>query len=151
MFALTKEKVRDRQRSLVYNWERTYVASHDRNIVHFEFIQNIVNWVWEKEGLKYPPLVKKLSKHNNHAGSACRTCVRFKEKTYTWIIFHELAHAMTSDIEHRSNHHGALFMGIYIQLLARYLKISYSDLVSSALKSNLRVKLDAKPIFINGD
>lgn len=139
---------RDRQRSSVYDWERIHVAPKDLNIVPFNSIQLIVNWIWEQEGLKYPPIVEEMPKQKHALGDALRTKVRFRETTYTWIILHELSHAMTSTVEDVSNGHGALFMGVYIQLLSRYLKLPFGELANSAEANGLRVKLDAKPVFL---
>jgi len=34
-----------------------------------------------------------------------------------WCLLHELAHAMTSHVDGRSDGHGPLFMGVYVNLL----------------------------------
>ena len=141
-------KIRDSQKSSVYAWENTIVAPHDQNLVHFDSIQSVINWIWQQEGLQYPPLIEKMPKQKHASGDASRICLRFQEQTYTWIILHELAHAMTSNIDDLSNHHGSLFMGIYIQLLIRYLHLPYQEIVDSALSRGLKIKLDARPVFI---
>ena len=123
------------------------MAPCDKQVVPFCQIQSIVNYVWKQEGLLFPPMVDKMPKQNHNGGDATRTMVRFREQTFTWLILHELAHSMSSTVDNKSNRHGALFMGIYIQLLSRYLVMSFNDLATSAEASGLHVKLDANPVF----
>lgn len=140
--------LRDFQRSAVYAWETEFVSPRDTTPVEFANIQPIVNWIWQSEGLKYPPFVERLPKQKRKAGDATRTCVRFQEKTYTWIILHELAHALSSNVDDETNMHGALFLGLFIQLLSRYLHIPISELAASAESKGLKFKLDARPAFL---
>jgi hypothetical protein len=149
MMYMESPKIRDSQRSAVYSWERNNIAHFDVKPVPFNQVQAIIDYVWAQEGLEYPPQAELLPKNaTGRAGDATRTKVRFRESTYTWIILHELAHSLTSNIEYESNHHGSLFMGMYIQLLNRFLKIPYDVMRDSAEASGLEVKPDAKPIFI---
>lgn len=142
-------QVRDSQKSKVYKWEQEFVSPFDTMPVKFEAIKPIVDYVWDSEGLKHPPLVSRLPKQNKRcAATGSRLDVRFQDETYTWIILHELAHSMTGTFDGYSNHHGALYMGIYIQLLSRYLKLPFGELVKSAQQSGLAVKLDARPVFL---
>jgi hypothetical protein len=136
----------DRQQQLVYDWENRIVAPLDKTIVSFDNIKQIVNYVWQDEGLEYPPLVERLPPQTRRkCGDATRTKIRFQEATNTWIILHELAHAMSATHDHRSNLHGALFMGLYLRLLQRYLKV---DLIDSVIASGIVVTKDAKPVFV---
>jgi hypothetical protein len=139
----------DRQKSKTYRWEVSVVAPHDITPVPFDQIEMIVKHVWEQEGLEYPPLVKRLNK-KCRKGSACakRTKLKFHSETYTWIILHEMAHAMTMLSSGESNGHGSLFMGIFCQLLSRYLGFNFVDLVKTAQDAGLRVKPDASPVFL---
>ena len=139
----------DSQKSRVYAWERNVVAPFDKAPIHsFELIEKIVKYVWEREGLKYPPLVKEMPKQKHASGDGERTCVRFQLPTFNWIILHEVSHAMGGDIGGRNNQHGAIFMGLYIQLLSRYLKMDFQKLAASAEGCGLHVKLDARPVFL---
>ncbi|MCK9462630.1 MAG: hypothetical protein M0R80_23675 [Proteobacteria bacterium] len=137
--------MKDPQQNRVYAWERWAVAPHDITEVLFEAIQPIVNHIWAERGLEFPPQVMPMFKKKTKKADATRIAVRFGEKTYTWIILHELAHSMTSTCDGRSNHHGALFMGIYLQLLQKYLNL---DLVESAKQAGLRLREDAIPVFL---
>jgi hypothetical protein len=149
--------IRDSQRSKVYAWEQVHVAPHDQRVVPFDWIKSIVDYVWEKEGLKHPPLVEPMPVQKHALGDASRTTVRFVKETRTWIILHELAHSMSSTVENveinqrfegKTNVHGAIFMGIYIQLLTRYLNLNFGSLVSSAEAMGLRVDPLARPVFL---
>ena len=135
----------DLQKSKVYSWETENIAPYDTNTVPFCQIESIVKYIWHSEGLSNPPLVEKISKNCKKAGDATRTIVRFRETTYTWIILHELAHAMASLVTGETNCHGALFMGLYIKMVKRYLNL---DVLESAIEKGLRVKEDAIPCFI---
>ena len=139
---------RDRQKSKVYDWERKYIAPFDKSNVPFDNINGIVKYIWEQEGLKYPPEVKKIDVRNYAWGTGCRTAVHFQENAPTWLILHELAHSMTCTIHNESNEHGALFMGLYIQLASRYLKLDFTELLTSAIAFGLRVDAKARPVFL---
>ena len=149
------QKLRDHQRSKCYAWERIHVEPYDCTPVPFDNIKAIVDYVWENEGLLHPPCVEPMPKQKHAAGDASRTTVRFESVTRTWIILHELGHSMSSTVgeteifaEGLSNQHGAIFLGIYIQLLGRYLKMDVSALAHSAEAARLKVKLDARPVFL---
>ena len=140
---------RDLQRQRVYDWENTNIAHHDRTRIPFEQIKIIVDYVWANEGLQFPPMVVPIPTQNHNEGDSTRIIVRFKETTYTWIILHELAHALSAQADGRNNAHGALFMGLYCQLLSKYLKMDFDTLVKSARDFGLRVKADAIPVFLD--
>lgn len=137
----------DRQKSKVYRWEDVVVSPHDTMAIFFHQVEAIVNYIWEREGLQYPPMVAPISKKSRHVGYGSRLKVQFQPITYTWIVLHELSHSLTSTCDGRSNRHGALYMGIYIQLLHRYLHLDFAELVKSAEAYGLKVKPDAKPVF----
>lgn len=141
--------MRDQQQSLVYKWEAKFVAPYDKNIVNYKDAQNIINYIWEKECLNYPPKLGMLAKQSHCLGEANRLVINLPEKTYTWVILHEISHSLTAKSDGYCNHHGALFMGIYIQLLNKHLKMDKFELMKSAEDFGLKVKLDAKPVFLD--
>ncbi len=142
--------MRDFQKSKVYAWEDKVIAPKDKTFVPFNQIESIVNYIWKMEGLKYPPQVKELAKQNkNVCARGCRSAVYFPEKgTYTWILLHECSHALSSNMESETNLHGSLFLGLYLQLLGRYLKLDVVELAHSADKEGLKFDLLARPVFI---
>ena len=149
------QKLRDHQRSKVYKWERTHIAPYDHTPVPYENIKAIVDYVWANEGLLYPPCVEPMPKQKHALGDATRTTVRFVPTTYSWVILHELSHALSSNIQETeilaeglSNQHGAIFMGIYVNLLSKYLHLDVQELIQSAEAIGLRVNPFAKPVFL---
>lgn len=135
----------DKQRNKLYKWERSNILSKDNSVVKFSDIQNIVNYIWQNEGLSYPPVVKSISKNcKKILACASRLEMFFPTSVSTAVILHELAHSMTSDCEGYSNAHGALFVGVYCQLASKYLKLDLDKLISSAIIHGLRVERNPK-------
>ena len=56
---------------------------------------------------------------------------------------------MTSHADGRSDGHGALFMGIYVQLLARYLRLDPLMLVNLLQDTTIEILCDARPVFVD--
>ena len=139
--------MKDYQRSKVYKWEAEHLYSMDRQIVPFSQIQAIVNWVWEDMGLKFPPIVKVLPKQaTTIAGDATRTVVRFQEEgVATRTILHELAHSMTAGIEGKGHQHNEYFVGMYMVLLEKYMKIDMLYLWYTAEKNGVKFEKFMKP------
>lgn len=142
-------EVRDYQRSACYTWEQEIVAPKGRALVPFCKAQAMVDWIWETEGLSYPPVVRLLSPTNRATAMANRTEVFFRENVETWVILHELAHSMTSTIEGDSVGHRAPWLGVYMQLAAKYLGIPVLVLTATAGKAGLDFDITARPIFLD--
>ena len=56
---------------------------------------------------------------------------------------------MTSHADGRSDGHGPLFMGIYVQLIARYLRLDRQTLISSLRDVGIEILCDACPVFVD--
>jgi hypothetical protein len=54
---------------------------------------------------------------------ANRLTIRLPGTCPSWWLLYEIAHAMTTDYDGWSDGHGAKFMGLYVQLLTRYLRV----------------------------
>jgi hypothetical protein len=67
----------------------------------------------------------------------------------SWCLLHELAHAMTSHADGRSDGHGPLFAGIYVQLLSRYLRLDRQMLINSLRDTKIEIHCDARPVFVD--
>ena len=127
----------DKQQNTVYKWERAKVAPLDTTQIGLKTIQSIVNYVWQGEGLDFPPLVQELREPSRSViAVGSRTAVAFRLPTYTWVILHELAHALTSNHQGYNNGHGGLFMGAYLDLVKKHLNF---DLIDSAKMAGLVV------------
>lgn len=143
--------IRDSQRNKVYTWERSVVSPRDTIRIPLDRIQGLVNYIWRAEGLEYPPVVEPLHTNDTAGGRGCRTRVRFPEHgTYTWIVIHELAHAMNSSIFSEEDAeindiHGPNFVGIYVNLINKYLKIDLMLLLGSIKAHKIKINHNAKP------
>ena len=141
---------RDRQRGRLYAWEERVVAPGDRTVVARTAAQGLVNAIWAEWGLRYPPLVEPLPlQATATAASANRLSIFLPEQTASWCLLHELAHAMTSTEDGHSDGHGPVFLGVYVQLLARYMRLDAADLLISLQQAGLRVTPDARPVFLD--
>jgi hypothetical protein len=89
----------DYQRSAVYRWEAEHVHPKDTGTVPFDQAQAIVDYVWARAGLTYPPKIRELAR------TAWRTTANADRLTIsipatgvsTTVLLHEIAHSMTSD------------------------------------------------------
>jgi hypothetical protein len=126
------------------------VAPHDPTEVPFTTAQGIVDAIWADMGLRYPPSVEPLpAQATATLARANRLSVMLPPRTPAWCLLHELAHAMTSTADGRSDGHGPAFMGVYLRLLARYLRLNPADLIRSATEAGIGVTGDARPAFID--
>jgi hypothetical protein len=101
-------------------------------------------------GLRYPPEVAPLSrKATATVARANRLSIRLANRTPSWCVLHELAHAMTSHADGRSDGHGPLFMGVYLQLIVRYLRLDPQILIDSLRDAGIEITRDARPVFVD--
>ena len=56
---------------------------------------------------------------------------------------------MTSTYDGRSDGHGPTFMGLYAQLLTRYLRVPTDALLASLRAADIAVDMLAEPVFID--
>jgi hypothetical protein len=141
---------RDFQRSRVYAWENRVVAPRDPSFIAFPEAQGMVNAIWSEMGLSYPPKIEPLpTQAKTTVASASRLSIFLPERTPSWCLLHELAHAMTSTMDGRSDGHGPLFMGLYVKMLAQYLRLDLAELVRSVRSDNIRIELSASPVFVD--
>ena len=110
----------------------------------------MVDAIWWDMGLRYPPAVVPLHRHASRTiGRADRLSVALAEETPSWCLLHELAHAMTSHADGRTDGHGPIFMGIYVCLLERYLRIDVQFLSASLREAGIEFVRDARPVFVD--
>ena len=141
---------RDRQRSKVYAWEERFVAPCDPTLITFAQAQGMVDAIWAEMGLRFPPKVEPLPRQARATvADANRLSIRLAETSPSWWLLHELAHAMTSTHDGRSDGHGRKFMGLYAQLLTRYLRIPTDALLKSLLAAGIEIDMQARPIFVD--
>ena len=139
---------RDSQRGRVYAWENRVIAPRDATLVAFGRAQAMVDAIWVEMGLKYPPRVEPLPRQSTTTlASATRLSIFMSDAIPSWCLLHELAHAMTSTAEGDSDGHGPIFMGNYLRLISRYLRIGQDELLRSAAGEGIEITPDANPIF----
>lgn len=140
----------DRQRSRVYAWENQIVVPRDPTTLPFSAAQGMVDAIWADMGLHYPPEVAPLPRQATATTArADRLSLFLPERTPSWCLLHELAHAMTTTADGRSDGHGSVFMGIYLQLLSRYLRLNPADLRQSLQAAAIGVAWNARPVFVD--
>ena len=141
---------RDRQRSRVYAWEDTIVVPRDASLITYAAAQGMVDAIWSELGLRYPPRVEALPKQaTTRMADGSRLALRLPAQTPSWCLLHELAHALTSTHDGHSEQHGPAFVGIYVQLLVRYLRLSKPWLLTTLERARVQVDMHAQPLFMN--
>jgi hypothetical protein len=141
---------RDHQRSRVYTWENQVIAPRDPTFVSFSAAQSMVDAIWADMGLHYPPVVEPLPSHARATvASANRLSIFLPEQTPSWCLLHEIAHAMTSTVDGHSDGHGANFVGIYLQLVVRYLRRTPDELYLSLKSAGIEFSVNAQPTFVD--
>src|ERR1700692_3956962 len=76
-----------------------------------------------------------------------RLSILLAARTPSWCVLHELAHAMTSHADGRSDGHGPVFMGVYVRLIERYLRIDPQVLIDSLRDAGIEIAHDRPPKF----
>jgi hypothetical protein len=71
------------------------------------------------------------------------------DQTPSWCVLHELAHAMTSHADGRSDGHGPIFMGVYVRLIERYLRLDPQVLMDSLQDAGIEIARNAQPVFVD--
>jgi hypothetical protein len=126
------------------------VAPCDPNTLPFPAAQAIVNAIWSDMDLRYPPAVAPLSRQASATiARADRLSILLADQTPSWCLLHELAHAMTSHADGRSDGHGPIFMGIYARLIERYLRLDPQMLIASLQDAGIEIVRGARPVFVD--
>lgn len=138
------------QRTRVYAWEDKVVASTDHSIIPFSAAQGMVDAIWSELGLHYPPKVERLPRQSRRLiADGSRLRLRLPDTSPSWLLLHELAHALSSAQDGVSDGHGPDFMGLYVQLLDRYLRLPAAELILSATTAGIAIHPGARPMFLN--
>ena len=143
--------MKDLQRSRVYAWEDAVVAPRDRSAIPFEQAQMLVTAVWLAQQLLSPPKVEPMPRQARRTWpTGSRTTIRLAQDrpTPTYIILHEVAHALSSTVDGDTDTHGPDFVGLYMGLLDRRLRIPAPLLMFTANQHGLTFNLAAKPRFM---
>jgi hypothetical protein len=110
----------------------------------------MVDAIWSEMGLRYPPEVQRLpSQASATMASATRLSLKLPNETPSWCLLHELAHAMSATHDGHSDGHGPTFIGLYVQLLVRYLRLDKAELLQSLRDDGISVLPNARPSFVD--
>jgi hypothetical protein len=138
----------DRAARRLYAWEDAVVAPRDRSLVPFAQLQALVDHVWAGEGLRWPPRVRPLSgRAHGTVARATRLAVEAPGALPSWILLHELAHALTSTVEGETDGHGPDFVGTYVRLLVRYARLPEALLTDTLTEAGINWNPNARPAF----
>jgi hypothetical protein len=108
----------------LYAWEDTVVAPRDRSLVPYARLQGLVDHVWSEEGRHFPPRIRPLPKQARRTvARATRTSIECPPELPSWVLLHEIAHALTCDVDGNGLDHGADFVGVYLHLLVRHARL----------------------------
>ncbi len=125
------------------------VAPADPTQVAFAAAAAMVSAIWADLGLLYPPAVEKLPRQATRTvAKADRLCLYLPDELPSWCLLHELAHALSSTQDGKSDGHGPIFTGLYVQLLVRYLRLDRDRLLNSLRDCGIAADADAKPLFL---
>ena len=126
------------------------MAPRDQSLIAFAQTQGMVDAIWRETGLRYPPKVERLpTQATARQADATRLTLRLPKQVPSWILLHELAHAVTSTHDGGSDGHGPLFVGLYVDLLVRYLRLDRTVLRESLERAGITINPAARPIFLN--
>ena len=135
----------------LYAWEDRAVAPRDRSRVPFARLQALVDHVWAAEGLRFPPRVRPLPKQARATvARATRLAIEAPPELPSWVLLHELAHAMTSTAEGGNDGHGPRFVGLYLRLLVRHARMPEDELARSLRAAGIAFDPEARPAFLDG-
>ena len=145
--------MRDYQKSKAYAWEERAILVHDKTLVSHEYATQLLDYVWSEEGLSHPPKLR-VFEHKTKSCNANASRLRINmqpEGITASILIHEIAHSMTCALDASIegnwviDMHGPDWMGIYIKLAGKYLRLDVDKLLESARKEGLDVNMDATP------
>lgn len=142
---MSRTGARDRR---VYQWEDRVVAPLDRSVVTFANMQALVDHVWQGEGLRWPPRVRPKRKSAATIARANRLAIEAPDELPSWILLHEIAHAMADAGEGDALDHGPDFVGLYLRLLVRYARLEETMLSASLRDAGIKWNPQARPAFL---
>jgi hypothetical protein len=136
----------DYQRSAVYRWQDKRVHSKDTGTIPFDQAQAIVDYVWARAGLTYPPKIREMPSQTRRAkADATRLTIRIQPTGIsTTVLLHEIAHSMTTDAaSDRTHAHSPRFVGVFMRLLRDLIPtFNLDELMASAMQAGVEFNFD---------
>ncbi len=133
----------------VYAWEDRVVAPLDQSRVPFAQMQALVDYVWAEAGLRWPPRVRRKRPSGRVMATGSRLAIEAPAKLASWVLLHEIAHAMTADHDGAGDGHGPVFMGVYLGLLVRHARLDRAHLTTTLAQAGIPWDPDARPRFLD--
>ena len=133
--------MRDYQRTKVYNWEFTWLDKPSKSSMTKEAATEFINRVCSDYGCCVPN-IEIPTRGSSARGGVDRVVFPFTWALSPVVILHELSHHMT-DLKYGRNRHGPYFVGVFIDLLNRYLNWDTATLIESAKLE----KIDTRPLY----
>lgn len=114
------------------------VAPRDQSVVPFARLQALVDHVWQAEGRRWPPRIRPMPRQARRTvARATRTIIEAPPTLPSWVLLHEIAHALTSDVDGRTAGHGPAFVGAYLRLLVAHARLDRAMLEASLRKAGI--------------
>ena len=134
----------DRAARRLYAWEDTVIAPRDRSLVPFARLQALVDHVWAAEGRRWPPRVRPLPKQARRTvARASRTAIEAPPELPSWVLLHEIAHALTAEVDGSHAGHGPDFVATYLRLLIRHARLDAALLEATLAEAGIPWTRDA--------
>jgi hypothetical protein len=134
----------DRAARRLYAWEDAVVAPRDRSLVPFARLQALVDHVWAAEGRRWPPRVRPLPKQARRTvARASRTAIEAPPELPSWVLLHEIAHALTAEVDGSHAGHGPDFVAAYLRLLVRHARLDAALLEATLAEAGIPWTRDA--------
>jgi hypothetical protein len=128
----------DRAAIQLYAWEDAVVAPRDRSLVPFARLQALVDHVWAAEGRRWPPRIRPLPKQARRiVARASRTAIEAPAELPSWVLLHEIAHALTAEVDGTHAGHGPAFVGAYLRLLENHARMDRALLEATLTEAGI--------------
>lgn len=149
-------RARDFQRSKLYRWE-DWVATRSEEADQEACMTLQEISLYAQQVLKHYKITKKIEIKD---GRGTRRAYAYEYEAMgfpkvmrkNWIVLHECAHIITSYLFRHVNgsqkalsDHGPVFLGIYTELLVKFLRLDKDWLVSTAKDQGLKIWSDVTP------
>lgn len=129
----------------VYAWEEQVVAPRDQSRVPFAQMQALIDHVWAAEGLRWPPRLRHRKATRATLATGSRLAIEAPDELPSWVLLHELAHALADRDDGTPGDHGPDFLGLYVGLLVRHARMDQAMLAASLAEAGIPWNPAARP------
>ena len=132
----------------VYAWEDRVVAPLDKSRVPFAQMQAIIDHVWAAEGLRWPPRIRPRKATRATLATGSRLAIEAPAELPSWVLLHEIAHALADQDDGKPGDHGPDFVGLYVNLLVRHARLDRDMLAASLAAAGIPWNPAARPALL---